>query len=178
MANSLLRGTYFKCPDRILQKMEGEINNFEGDGNKSDGYNRAKKLIKNNGKMKYEQLKRIKNYLDNAEDPNDVEYRLNGGDDMKKWVESALRTARNLIYNMKKTRSDAGEENVFKKPHTKDKSKNPTDVNVPKVHKGSQNRNVTTDKVTYESTLNEEINGIKYLIEYLNNENNNKQQIN
>lgn len=177
MANSKLKGMVFRCPDKVLEKMEGEVNNFQGDGNKSDGFNRAKKLIRNGGKMKYEQLKRVKNFFDHADDPDDVEYRLNGGNEMKNWVENALKTARDIIYYMKKTRMDAGEENMFKKSHTKDKNKNPTNVNIPKLHKGKQSRNISTDNVTYESSMNEEINEIKYLIKYLSKDNNKEQII-
>lgn len=172
MANSKLKNKYFKCPQSILKKMSKELATFKGDGNNSEGYSRAKKLIKDNGKVTYEELKRIKNFFDNTEhEENDIEYRMNGGEDMKKWVENTLNTARNAIYYVKKSRMDAGEENMFKKTHSKDKAKNPTKVRIPKPHKGDQSKYISGNKVAYEN-LQREMKDIKYLMEYLSNKNN------
>lgn len=174
MANSQLKNKTFKCPSRILKKMAKELATFKGDQNGSEGYKRAKDLVKNNGKMKYEQLKRIKNYFDSVDkDKDDIEYRMNGGDEMWNWVEQTLKTARDVIYYVKNTRKDAGEENMFKKTHSKDKAKNPTKTRIPKIYKGDQNKNITGNLVAYES-IQRETDHIKYLMEYLSNENNNK----
>lgn len=173
MANSQLRKKSFKCPKHILDKMAKVLSTFKGNANESDGYNRAKKLIKNEGRVSYEQLKRIKNFFDNFDgDETHIEYRLNGGDEMKNWVESSLNTARNAVYYVKKSRMDAGEENMFKTTHSKDKAKNPTDINIPKPHKGDINKYISSNKVAYER-INKELEDINYLMEYLDRKKNN-----
>ena len=165
MANSTLRGKYFKCPKEVMDYIRNEVSSYHGEPDDS-GYKRAKNILDNDGKISYEQLKRIKNYFDKYNgDKTDDEYKLNGGDKMQKWAEETLKTARDSIYNEKKTRMDAGEENMFKKTHSKDKEANPTRVRIPKPHKGSKSRNIMQNKTTYES----EKKTIKYLIEYLTN---------
>lgn len=171
MANSDLKGKYFQCPDKVLKKIEKEASSYKGDSTDS-GFKRAKNILKNNGKISYEQMKRIKNYFDEYDgDKTDEAYKLNGGDEMKKWVEEELDNARDAIYNQKKVRMDAGEENTFKKTHSKDKSENPSKVRIPKIHKSSKMRNVMQNKANYESEIKKkEI--INELIEYLSKKNN------
>ena len=66
---------------------------------------------------------------------------------------------------------DAGRENQFLKTHDKDKDNaNPTRVGgLPKINKGNIYRKIMTNKEVYNESLKKEINQIKYLIEYMNN---------
>ena len=125
-------------------------------------------------------MKRIKNYFDSySGDGDDDEYKLNGGELMKNWVDKELGTSRDAIHSTKKVQMDAGRENSFIKTHEKDKSKNPTKVGIPKLHKGSTAANIMRNDTTYESitpktesqTIYEEIESIKYLIGYMDDKN-------
>jgi hypothetical protein len=72
---------------------------------------------------------------------------------------------------------DAGRENQFIKKHTKDKDNaNPTAVGgLPKINKGNISRKIMSNKEVYNESINTEINKIKYLMEYMNN--NKKQKL-
>ena len=62
---------------------------------------------------------------------------------------------------------NAGKENAFRKTHTKDKENaNPTNVNLPKINKGSTMDNIMNNRTVYES-LNEELTDILYLMKYI-----------
>jgi hypothetical protein len=118
-------------------------------------------------------MKRLKNYFDSYDgDGTDDEYKLNGGDVMNKWVDKALGNTRDTIDHQKRVRMDAGENNQYKDTHTKDRDNaDPTRVRIPKIHKGLTSRNIMTNKVAYES-VSGEIDIIRYLIEYMNNNDN------
>lgn len=168
MANSDLQNGYFSCPDDVIGAIQSELASYEKGGN-TKGLKRAKGIVEKK-KVSYSHIKRLKNYFDNYEgDGTDAEYKLNGGDKMKKWVDNTLKGARDAIHNVKKTRMNTGEENQFKKTHNKDKSNaDPTRVRLPRPHKGSVERQIMTNKVTYES-VSDEMEEIRYLIEYMNN---------
>jgi hypothetical protein len=124
-----------------------------------------------NKEISYEYMKKIKSFFDNYDGDNKKQFGSYGGERMKKWVNQVLKDKRDSIYYEKKTRMDAGESNQFKKSHNKDKDNvNVTNVNIPKIAKGSKLRHIMTNKTVYEN-VNEEIKGIKYLITYMNNNN-------
>ena len=137
----------------------------------ASGFKRAKNIV-DTKRLSYEQMKRVKNYFDNYEgDGNDMEFKLNGGDLMKSWVNNTLGNARDAIENVKRVEMNAGKENAFIRTHNKDRdNKNITKVNLPKPEKGSQYDNIMNGRVRYES-VESKINSIKYLIEYMNNDN-------
>ena len=120
--------------------------------------------------ISYENMKKKKSELENNKLKNKDFYNKNGGDSVLKWIDNTLKTDRDSIHNEKKTRMDAGEENQFKKEHEKDRDNaNPTGVSLPSIHKGSVNRQIMTNKVAYNESIEKQINSIKYLIEYMNN---------
>ena len=80
-----------------------------------------------------------------------------GGDDMLNFIDVSLGERRKNVYNSKKIRQKSGEENVFKKSHTKDTSKNPTRVRTTKVATRS-------DDLNNNRAIYEEIDRIKQLI--------------
>lgn len=164
MANSNLEGKYFNPTDEVLNQIEKALMKYDIES-RSNGFARAKDIIKNK-RISYEQMKRIKNYFDNYEgDGTDIEFKLNGGNTMKKWNSEALSTGRDVIHKEKKARMDAGEENQFIDTHEKDKDNaDPTRVRMAKIHKGSKLRNIMANDTIYE-----EIESIKYLINYINN---------
>ena len=140
--------------------------------------------VTNNGEVKNHQafamemsrLKKAKEVCDSTK--NCSEFSRLGGDKRLKEVENLVKTAKNANYQQKKTGMDAGRENEFIKTHEKDRDNaNPTAVGgIPKVNKGSVKDKIMTNTEVYNEGLNKEISEIRYLIEYMNN-NNNKQNL-
>lgn len=161
MANSSLENRTFEVSDKLLNKLKSNLEKYGKDNPK--GSKRARNLITKQ-MATYHEMKRLKHYFDNYEgDGMDVEYKLNGGDVAKEWVETSLGNARDTIDSIKRTRMDAGDENQFKKTHEKDKDNaNPTGVGMVKIHKGANMRNIMNNTTVYE-----EIQQIKKLIKYL-----------
>lgn len=123
MANSKLKGQIFTIPDELLSKLKSILNSFNGNES-TKGYSRLKNLV-DNGELSYEQMKRIKHFFDYAKpDDNITEYRLNGGESMKKWVDDNLNGEREKIDHHKEIRKDQGEKNMYRKEHTKSKPLN------------------------------------------------------
>lgn len=125
-----------------------------------------------NRKISYENMKKMKSFFDNYDgNGNDEQYVDYGGEEMKNWLNNTLDDMRDAVYYPKKSRMDAGEENQFKKTHHKDKDNtNLGDVNIPNIAKSSNHKYIMADKSVYEN-INEELNIIRYLIEYMNNNN-------
>lgn len=107
-----------------------------------------------------------------------AEFERLGGDAELKRLESIIHTAQNANYQQKKTGKDAGRENQFIDTHEKDRDNtNPTGIGgIPKMNKGSIKDKIMTNKEVYNEGLEKEISDIRYLIEYMNN-NNNKQNL-
>lgn len=123
------------------------------------------------------ELSRLKKAKEICETNNGCEeYNRLGGENRFKEVENLVKTAKDANYRVKKTSKDAGRENQFIKTHQKDKDNaNPTGVGgTPKITKGSINSKIMSNKEVYNEGLNKEISEIRYLIEYMNN--NNKKQ--
>jgi len=120
-------------------------------------------------KLSYENMKKIKSFFDNYEgDGTDEKYVNYGGKKMHEWLNKTLENLSKSVYYPKKSRMDAGEENQFKKPHTKDRdNSNPTEIKLPNVIKGSKHKYIMANKTVYES-IEDELKAIRYLIEYMN----------
>ena len=114
MSNSKLVGKLFPVPDKVLMELGKNLKKFS-DKRESKGFNRAIFILERKA-CTYEQLKRIKNYFDmiNDDNFNEVEYLLNGGDVMKKWVNHTLDEARKSVFGTKSARKNAGMENQFR----------------------------------------------------------------
>jgi hypothetical protein len=155
MSNSKLIGKVFPVPDKILLELGKNLKKFS-DKRESKGFNRAIFILERKS-CTYQQLKRIKNYFDNINDDNynEVEYLLNGGDMMKKWVDFKLQEARRSVHGTKKARKHAGMENQFKS-EPKDNLKAIT----PKLK--------NTPEFMSTSDLMEEVNKIKEIYKKLN----------
>ena len=85
----------------------------------TEGYNRNKEL-QSQKFITYKQLKRIKNFFDsfkgNQKEPSFI---LNGGAEIKNWVNDELRKMRDYVKNTKTNKMNAGMQNQFLKPHEK-----------------------------------------------------------
>jgi hypothetical protein len=125
--------------------------------------------------MQESRLNKAKEYCQKTKDCSEFE-RLGGEAELKK-LEGIIHTAQNTNYSVKKTGMDAGRENQFIKKHEKDRDNaNPTGVGgIPKVNKGSMKDKIMTNKEVYNEGITKEISEIRYLIEYMNN--NNKQKL-
>ena len=88
-------------------------------------------------------------------------------------IKKKLQHARNIINKGKEITKDTDYRNTFRT------DKSPTDVSLSKVTKGSDHSKSSTNKIlTNNQVMNEdiskEISQIRYLIEYMNNNNNKK----
>lgn len=119
----------------------------------SEGYKRNQEL-QNQNFIGYKQLKRIKNFFDNFNgNQKDSEFILNGGFEMKNWVNDELRKMREFGHLNKRNKMDAGMQNQFIKSHSKDNL-----VNV----RPSKEHSRTVDK--YNAAVTESLKRIKELI--------------
>jgi len=136
--------------------------------------NSVKSYFGDNDSASYEYMKKVKSELDNKneKDSNDVK--------VLKWIDNnlgkqikSIDTQKRIIMNTD-GQGDKKGGNAFKDTHEKDRDNaDPTRVRMPKIKGGS--REIMSNKVTYES-IEDEIEAARYLIEYMNN-NNNKQNI-
>jgi hypothetical protein len=119
----------------------------------TEGYNRNKEL-QSQKFITYKQLKRIKNFFDsfkgNQKEPSFI---LNGGAEIKNWVNDELRKMRDYVKNTKTNKMNAGMMNQFIDPHEK---KDFTNV------RPSQEHLKTVDK--YNPSVNESVKRINELI--------------
>ena len=149
--NSDLKNDTYVLPDTILDTLTSNLKSLSP-GNK--GYDRCKNMV-DSGSLTYPQAKKFKHELEN--DLEDEAYSVVGGDDMLDFINDSLTRRRDGVHKSKKIRQDSGEENVFKKTHTKDKSKNPTKVR--KIKVATKSDDINNNRAIYE-----EIDRIKQLL--------------
>jgi hypothetical protein len=105
--NKNLYDKTFDIPKHLLDALKEKFNAHK-DNEDSQGYKRNKELRKEK-RATYQSLKRIKNFFDKTEKKdNEVEYELNGGDEMKKFVEYTLNSQRVYSKSKNKRREDSG----------------------------------------------------------------------
>ena len=98
------------------------FNNFEGDKG-SKGYERLYNILKmdsDEGGINYNELTQLSHIM-NKILPNSEEFQTLGGELMKSWVEISLKSMENNDKADKQARKNAGEQNAFRKAHTKDR---------------------------------------------------------
>lgn len=118
-----------------------------------EGFKRNQEL-QNSKFIGYKQLKRIKNFFDNFKGRHtDAPFILNGGVEMKNWVNDELRKMREFGHLNKRNKMDAGMQNQFIKPHEK---KNFNNV------RPSQEHSKTVDK--YNAAVTESLRRINEII--------------
>ncbi len=119
----------------------------------TEGYKRNQEL-QNKNFITYKQLKRIKNFFDNFKgNQNEPEFILNGGVEIKNWVNNELRRMREYIKTTKTNKMNAGMMNQFLDPHEK---KDFTNV------RPSQEHSKTVDK--YNAAVTESLKRINEII--------------
>jgi mutator protein MutT len=134
MANSKLinKNAYYKVPQHIIDEINLRL--IKNKNIPSNTKQKAKNILRNKF-LSYENLKRIKNLFDSADetdvDLNTEERELQrqqnknnlmflGGNKMKNWVESQLKNLRNPIERSKKVKSNfGGFKNQFRTEHSK-----------------------------------------------------------
>lgn len=149
--NSDLKDDKYKVPKELIEKLISTLSNID---KSKKGFNRCKDITEK-GFITYPQAKKIKYELENELEGEG--YEVIGGDDMLDFINLSLGERRKNVHNSKKIRQNSGEENVFKKTHTKDKTKNPTRVTKIKVA-------TTSDDINNNRAVYEEIDRIKQLI--------------
>ena len=141
--NKDLKNDFYKLPDELLETLN---NNLRRTSNKTNGYERLSTLCKNKG-VNYGQAKKIKYEMENGMNPQS--YKLIGGDELLEWINDKLTRERKIVDTNKRRKMQGGLTNQFKKPHTKDNSKNPTKVRLARAQKTSDeiinNRTVYTE---------------------------------
>ena len=119
----------------------------------TEGYNRNKEL-QSQKFITYKQLKRIKNFFDNFKgNHKDPSFILNGGVEIKNWVNDELRKMRDYVKNTKTNKMNTGMVNQFIDPHQK---KDFTNVRPSQVH------SKTSEK--YDTAVTESLKRINELI--------------
>lgn len=102
----------------LLKRNLNQVKNLVSD--EDEGYRRNLEL-QNKSFIDYKQLKRIKNWFDsfkgNEKEPSFI---LNGGFEMKNWVNDSLRKMREYSKLTKRNKMDTGMENQFIQTHQKD----------------------------------------------------------
>lgn len=118
-------------PEDKRKHLKKCFSQIKGADENTEGFKRNKEL-QNAEFIGYKQLKRIKNFFDGFKGKqNDPSFILNGGVEMKNWVNDELRKMREYGHMTKKNKMDAGMQNQFIKPHEK---KNFTNVRPSKEH--------------------------------------------
>lgn len=96
--------------------------NYNGDRG-SKGFVRLENILnmdKDEGGINYNELSQLSHIL-NKILPNSEEFNTLGGELMKSWVEISLKSMENNDRADKEARRNAGEQNTFRKAHTKDR---------------------------------------------------------
>jgi hypothetical protein len=128
----------------------------KGADENTEGFNRNKELQEKNF-IDYKQLKRIKNFFDNfIGNQKEPSFILNGGVEMKNWVNDELRKMRDYTKMTKTNKMNAGMQNQFLKPHEKKNF-----INV----RPSQEHTSTVDR--YNSAVTESLKRINEIISKL-----------
>jgi hypothetical protein len=117
--NSELYDSTIVFPDNIKQHIKICFARAKGADKSMEGFTRNQEL-QNQSEISYQQLKRIKNFFDNFKgNQNDLPFILNGGVEMKSWVDNTLRQMRENPKMTKKNKMNTGMENQFIKNHQK-----------------------------------------------------------
>ena len=159
--NKDLRNIEYTIPENVIKHLMLYSSQQNGDNN---GIKRAKTLIQD-GKVNYNQLKRILHDLKNhSQDADNLKYNLYGGKPMEDWGWRMLSNDRNLL----QTRKESGERvrnitGLGKNQHNKTHRKKPTFVAPSNVFKSNSDVS-STSSILPSMKLFEEINRIKELM--------------
>ena len=117
--NKQLYDKKIEFPKDKREHLKKCFNSIKNADKNSEGYKRNQEL-QTKKFIGYPQLKRIKNFFDRFKgNHKEPEFILNGGVEMKNWVNNELRRLREFGHMNKKNKMEAGMENQFIKPHEK-----------------------------------------------------------
>lgn len=151
--NSSLYDKEIEFPSDKREHMKKCFHMVKNADKRTEGYSRNQEL-QDQKFISYKQLKRIKNFFDNFKgNQNEPSFILNGGVEIKNWVNDELRKMRDYIKNTKTNKMNAGMMNQFIDPHEK---KDFTNV------RPSQEHSKTVDK--YNVAVTESLKRINELI--------------
>jgi hypothetical protein len=126
-ANSQLLHRTWIIPDNVYKQLQQNLINFNGDKNAA-GYDRLNNLL-NKRNVGYSEMKELKSFFENEaqDDPN--HFSLIGGDDMRRWVDNSLGTARNAANTSKEQKKNLNLPTRKSPDMTKPKNSNITYYN-------------------------------------------------
>jgi len=117
--NKDLYGNTVQLPEDVVEYLQQCFDSANTDDSTIEGFKRNQEL-RDSRETTYQQLKRMKNWLDNFNGlENDLPFILNGGHYVKNWVNDTLGGMRNNVYMGKKSKSEVL-PNQFIQTHTKD----------------------------------------------------------
>lgn len=117
--NSELYNKTIVFPDQMRNHLRVCFDRVKNPDKSGEGYARNQELQKQQ-EISYQQLKRIKNFFDNFKgNTNDPSFVLNGGNEMKSWVNNSLNQMRLNPKMTKTNKMETGMENQFIKNHEK-----------------------------------------------------------
>lgn len=99
--NKELYGNEYQIPEKILLHIKKFVTQYPN----NNGVKRGKNLLKNKI-ISYPSLKRFKNFYDNFNGEDKIQYELSGGDLMKDFVDNKLRQERKTVEIYNKNTSD------------------------------------------------------------------------
>jgi len=106
-------------PVHLRKHLKKNFSRVRGADENIEGFKRNQELQEKEF-IGYKQLKRIKNFFDSFKgNQKEPEFVLNGGFEMKNWVNDELRKMREFGHLTKRNKMDAGMQNQFIKPHEK-----------------------------------------------------------
>ena len=118
--NKKLYDKEVELPEDYREHLKTCFHKVKNHDKNSEGYKRNQEL-QNQNFIGYPQLKRIKNFFDNFKgNHKEPEFILNGGFEMKNWVNDTLRKMRDGIEITNRNKMNAGMQNQFIDPHSKD----------------------------------------------------------
>lgn len=124
--NKDLKGRKFMLGKGIRKHLMDTLNSYNGDKN-VEGYKRLTNILSMEGGIDYNEMKRLKNFFDNYNGTNkNITYILNGGDEMKNWINNTLTSATTAIRDIKQDKKNMGMENAFISKHNKNKGIKPS----------------------------------------------------
>lgn len=151
--NKDLYDSEIEFPEHLRKHLKISFFKLKEKNKRSEGYKRNEEL-QNKKFITYKQLKRIKNFFDNFKgNEKDKEFILNGGFQMKNWVNDTLRRLRDGLHITKKNKMETGMPNQFIKPHEK---KDFTNVRPSQRHKSTLQK--------YDTAVTEALKRINQLI--------------
>lgn len=158
--NSQLKNKMFPLSKGIRKHLEDTLENFKNARNdfNVEGWKRLNNILHMENGIEYNEMKRLKNFFDNyVGNGEDDEYKLNGGDAMKNWVNNTLHTATDMASGIKQAEKflrknlDDGKPEVSKERRTATKSvQGPTKMTV-SIEKPSLDVTKGVDVVKFDS---------------------------